>query len=169
MTARLIDGERMPITAAGYEQRSGELDRLRTIERRRLSSLLREARSDGSLEDNPTLVDLLEEHAHLERRIAMLEAQLADAEIAAPPSDGCAAVGSFVRVRNAATRDVFEYELVGPIEGDPANGCVSIAAPIGRALLGQRRGAEVVAATPRGAVMLTVLDVAASPPVTEAA
>ena len=161
--------ERVLITAEGYEQRCRELDRLRNDERRRLSGLLRDARSDGALDDNPTLVDLLEEQAQLERRIAMLEAQLAAAEIAPPPSRGRAAIGSLVRVRDVATGEVFEHQLVGPIEGDPTNGRVSIAAPIGRALVGRQRGAHVEVATPRGAVTLEVLKVATAAPLTEAA
>jgi transcription elongation GreA/GreB family factor len=65
--------------------------------------------------------------------------------------------------------EVFEHQLVGPIEGDPTNGRVSIAAPIGRALVGRQRGAHVEVATPRGAVTLEVLKVATAAPLTEAA
>jgi transcription elongation factor GreA len=156
--------ERVLITAEGYEQHRRELDRLRDEERRRLSDLLRDARSDGTLDDNPALADLLDEQAQLERRIATLEAQLAAAELAPPPTDGRAAIGSLVHVRDIATGEVFEYQLVGPIEGDAMSGRVSIAAPIGRALVGRQRGALVDVATPRGPVTLEVLDVAASAP-----
>ena len=92
----------------------------------------------------------------------VLEAQLAAAEIAPPPSDGRAAIGSVVRVRDIDTGDVFEHQLVGPIEGDPTNGRISIAAPIGCALIGRPRGAQVEVATPRGGVTLEVLSVAAA-------
>jgi transcription elongation factor GreA len=161
--------DRVLITPEGYEQRCRELDRLRTEDRWRLTRLLREARNDGAPDDNPTLVDLLDEQAHLERRIATLEAQLAVAEIARPASDGRATIGSVVRVRDTGTGEVFEYHLVGPIEGDPAHGRVSIAAPVGRALIGQERGARVEVATPRGSVRLDVVDVAASSPARKAA
>jgi transcription elongation factor GreA len=161
--------ERVLITAEGYEQRCRELDRLRNDERQRLSDLLRDARGDGVLDDNPVLVDLLDDHAQLERRIATLEARLAAAEIAPLPSDGRAAIGSVVRARDMATGEVFEYQLVGPIEGDPTNGRVSISAPVGRALIGQRSGALVEVATPRGRVTLDVLEVAASAPARKAA
>jgi transcription elongation factor GreA len=154
-----IDDERVLITADGFEQLQRELDRLQTHERRRVSAALREARADGALDDNPALIDLLNEQGQLERRIALLEARLAAAEIAPPPHDGRVAIGSFVRVRDLETGEVSEYELVGPIEGDAANGRISTAAPIGRALIGQRGGARVEVATPRGSVMLKVLDV----------
>lgn len=160
MAAPANDEDRVLITAEGFEQLRRELDRLRTDERRRLSELLRDARGDGVLDDNPTLVDLLDEQAQLERRIATLEAQLAVAEVAPPPRDGRAAVGSVVRVRDVASGDVFEYELVGPFEGDATNGRVSTAAPIGRALVGKDRGARVEVAAPRGTIALEVVQVA---------
>lgn len=169
MSVPATDDRRVPITAEGYDRRCRELDRLRHDERRRLSSLLREARSDGTLDDNSTLVELLDEQEQLERRIARLEAQLVAAEIAPPPTDGQVAIGSLVRVRDVATGEVFEYQLVGPIEGDPANGRVSTAAPIGRALVGRQRGAQLEVATPLGALTLEVLRVAAPTHVRQAA
>ena len=114
--------ERVLITARGYERLSRELDRLQEEERRRLSGLLQEARGDGGIDDNPTLIDLLDERAQLEGRIATLEGWLAAAEIAPAPNRGRAAIGSVVRPRSVARGDVLEYELVEPLEGDPANG-----------------------------------------------
>src|SRR5262249_60111038 len=131
--------------------------------------LLRDARRDGNVDDNPTLVDLLDERARLELRIATLETQLAAAEVAPPPPDGLAAIGSLVRVRELASGNTFECELVGPLEGDPGSGRVSIAAPIWRALLRQGHGARIDVAAPSGTVALEVIDVLAAPPGLEAA
>jgi transcription elongation factor GreA len=163
------DEGRVLITPQGYEQRCSELEQLRNDERQRLSELLRDARRDGDVDDNPTLVDLLDERARLELRIATLEAQLAAAEVAPPPQDGRASVGSVVRVRELASGDTFQCELVGPLEGDPESGRVSIAAPIGRALLGQASGARIDVAAPRGRVSLEVMEVLAPLSVLEAA
>lgn len=160
MSLLVPERQRLPITAAGYEQLCRRLDTLLTVERRRVSGLLHEARKDGALEDNPTLVDLLDEQEQLEQRIALLEARLAVAEIAPPPPDGRAAIGSVVRVRNTTNGEEFRYELVGPLESDADNGRISIAAPIGRALTGQQRGGRVQVATPGGRVRLEVVDVA---------
>ena len=163
MSVPTTDENRVLMTAEGFERLCGELEELRTGERRRLAELLREARADGALDDNPALFDLLDEHAHLEQRIATLEAQLAAAEIAPPPRDGRVGIGSIVRVRDSTGGDVFEYELVGPLEADAANGRITSAAPVGRALLGRRRGARVEVATPRGTVALDVLGVGRQP------
>ena len=146
------------ISAEGYEERSRELEALRTHERRRLAEGLAEARQHGDLADNPMLQALLEEQQQLERRIATLEAQLARAEIVAPANDGRAGIGSVVRVR-AGDGATFDYELVGPLESDVARGRVSITAPMGQALLGRRAGNRVEVEAPRGPLPLEVVAV----------
>jgi transcription elongation factor GreA len=161
--------ERVLITRKGYNVRCRELERLENEERRRLSELLRAARNDGDLDDNPMLLELLGEQAQLEQRIAKLAAELAVAKVARPPRGGTVGIGSVVRVRDVDTRETFEYELVGPLEADPASGRVSMSAPIGRALLGQRRGARIDVATPRGTVALEVVAVGGRAPVRAAA
>jgi transcription elongation factor GreA len=161
--------ERVLITRKGYNVRRRELERLENDERQRLSELLRAARNDGDLDDNPMLLELLGEQAQLEQRIAKLAAELACAKVARPPRGGTVGIGSVVRVRDIDTGETFDYELVGPLEADPASGRVSMAAPIGRALLGQRRGARIDVATPRGTVALKVVAVGGRTPVRAAA
>jgi transcription elongation factor GreA len=161
VSAGTIDGSLL-ITADGYAQRCRELDVLRTEARSELAERLREARRDGPLADNPALHDHLEEQAQLERRIARLEAQLAAATIVAPAADGRAGIGSIVRVRDG-DGVLAEYELVGPLESDPGSRRVSIAAPVGQALVGQRAGARVEIETPGGPLALTVVSVRPRP------
>ncbi|MGH3023108.1 MAG: GreA/GreB family elongation factor [Gaiellaceae bacterium] len=151
--------ETMHVTADGYERLRSELERLRGDGRRRVSERLREAREDGHLADNPALYDLLVEQARLERRIATLEAQVAAAQVVAPPDNGIAGIGASVRVRDVAADEVAEYELVGEIEPGVANGRVSVGAPVGSALLGRRAGERVEVETPRGRLSLQVLGV----------
>lgn len=148
----------LQITAEGFEARSRELDALRTHERRRAAERLAEARQDGDLADNPALQNLLEEQEHLERRIATLEAQLAQAEVVAPADDGSAGIGSVVRVR-AGDGATFDYELVGPLESDASSGRVSVTAPVGQALLGRRAGHRVEVRAPRGPLTFEVVSV----------
>ena len=128
MRLRTDTDETLLISADGYTQRCRELDELRTEARSALAERLREARRDGHLDNNPALYDLFEEQARLERRIALLEAQLAVAEIVAPTGDGLAGIGSIVRLRDD-TNATGQYELVAPLESDIGNGRVSIEAP----------------------------------------
>jgi transcription elongation factor GreA len=150
------------ITADGYEQLRAELDTLRDAGRRDLAERLRDARMDGDVADNPALLDVLEEHAQLERRIAVLEDQLAQVRVVAPTRDGVAGLGTRVRVRDVATDEIAEYELVGAVEADVGYGGVSVAAPVGKALAGRRKGDVVEVETPRGSLALEVLRVRAA-------
>jgi transcription elongation factor GreA len=159
---------RVLISADGYEERCRELEILRTEARRDLAMRMRDARQDGDVDDNPMLQELIDEQHRLERRIASLEGQLAMAEITAPALDGRAGIGSVVRVRDGhgVTAD---YELVGPLESDAGKGRVSIAAPVGRALVDQPAGARVEVQTPRGRHTLEVISVRPSAVEREAA
>jgi transcription elongation factor GreA len=151
------------VTAYGYEQLCAELEALRTVRRQQMTEQLRAVREDGDA-DNPALFDLLEEQAQLERRIALLEAHAAAARIVEPSAEGTAGIGSCVRVRNGDSGEVAVYDLVGPIESDAGSGRVSIGAPVGRALVGSRRGDTVAVETPRGTIQLEILSVTAVAP-----
>ena len=153
--------EALVITADGYEQLCSELETLRTDARREMSESLREAREDGHLSVNPALFELLEDEAQLERRIAILEGQVAAAQIVTPATNGHAEIGSCVRVRDLVVGEVAEYELVGLIESDVGNGRVSVAAPVGRALVGRAAGEIVEVEAPRGTRALEILSVRA--------
>ena len=151
--------EDLAVTADGYSELRAELEALRTDGRHEVSQLLQEARADGNLADNPVLYDVLEEQAQLERRIATLEAQVAVARVVEPAADGTAGIGSQVCVRDVETGEVEAYELVSAVEADLANGRLSIGAPVGRAVVGRRRGDVVEFETPRGRRRLEILDV----------
>ena len=148
------------VTAEGHDQLRRELDALGTVRRAELTEQIRETRMDSD-PDNPALYELLEAQAQLEQRIAVLQAQLAAARVVEPTSNGAAAIGSRVRVRHDDSGEVAEYELVGPIESDALSGRISVSAPVGRALVGARRGETVEVETPRGAMQLEILSVRA--------
>jgi transcription elongation factor GreA len=154
------DVDDLLVTAEGYEELCLELEVLRA-DRRELSERLRDARDDGHLADNPALFELLEEQAKLDWRISVREGHIAAAQIAAPAADGSAGIGSCVRVRDVASGEIDEYELVGAIQSDVGNGRVSVRAPVGRAVVGRRAGTVVDVETPRGQRALEILRVRA--------
>lgn len=158
MTAFPTLGDNVLVTADGYARLRAELEELRAVRRLEIAERLRESREDAD-PDNPLFFDLLEEQAQLEGRIKLLEAQVAEARVVGPADDGSAGIGSRVRVRHCDDGELADYDLVGPIESDAGSGRVSVAAPVGRALLGGRRGDTVVVETPRGAVRLEILGV----------
>ena len=155
--------ETLLVTQRGYEHLCAELATLTNEARSELIDRLRELRADGDLTDNPALYEALEEQAQLEHRIAGLEARLASARVVEPNGDGTAGIGNAVRLRDLATSEILEYELVGGIEANVGNGRVSIEAPVGRALIGAGAGDVLEVQTPRGTVELEVIHVGASP------
>ncbi len=71
-------------------------------------------------------------------------------------------VGSTVRVRDAWGEE--EHTLVASRQSDAARGRISIESPVGRALIGRRRGDRVEVQTPGGLRVLSVVDVAGPEP-----
>ena len=72
--------------------------------------------------------------------------------------DGRVAFGARVALEDAAGQ-LIAYEIVGPDEVDVAAGRISIASPVGQALLGKRAGDAVVLRRPKGNVEVTVISV----------
>jgi len=148
------------MTPAGMARLEEELERLRTVERAEMTARLRDAReSPGDQSDNLELLEAHHDYAMLEARIAELEYALAQARVVEAPHTDAAEIGSVVQVRDEEGEEE-SYTLVGPAEADPRRGLISIASPVGRALLGCRAGDEAVVETPVGVRRLQVLKVA---------
>lgn len=150
---------RTPMTRQGHARLRAELERLVTGEREAVARRLRLARADGGdASENGELMDALEEQALLEHRIQTLQARLAAARVAAATDDGTAGIGTRVRLRTSAGRDI-EYELVGAGEAEGVPHRISIESPVGQALLGCRPGARIVVEAPRRTRHLELLAV----------
>ena len=68
-------------------------------------------------------------------------------------------VGSKVRVKDVDHGDTDTYEIVGSAEADPARSRLSNESPVGRALLGHKKGETVEVAAPSGAIHLKIMDI----------
>jgi transcription elongation factor GreA len=93
------------------------------------------------------------------RRIGMIQERLRAARVVKPRSNGRVDVGERVRVREVMSGHSLELELVGQLEGDLAEGRVSVASPLGRALVGLRKGEIAAVDAPRGRLGFEVLAV----------
>jgi transcription elongation factor GreA len=151
------------ITREGLERLSDELERLKTDGRRGVAERLRRAAtSEANPAQNIEYVDARQELISLEQRIALLEGRLRSAQMVEPClGNGRVDVGERVRVRDLASGKRLEVELVGPLESDLAAGRVSVVSPLGKALVGLRRGEIADVSTPRGRRSFKVLAVEA--------
>jgi transcription elongation factor GreA len=146
------------LTAEGAERLRAELAELTGVRRPEVIARIKAAKELGDLRENADYTAAREEQSFLEGRIASLEARLRHAVIAAPPAGGGAGIGARVTVEvdGASTT----YVLVGSAESDPGAGRLSIASPVGRALLGAAAGTVVEVETPRGRTTYRVVEVA---------
>jgi transcription elongation factor GreA len=146
------------LTAGGVDRLRAELDELVAVRRPEVVGRIRAAKELGDLKENADYSAAREEQSFLEGRIQSIEARLRTAVIAdAPPAGAGADIGSRLTVE--VDGDELTYELVGSAEADPAAGRLSVASPVGRALLGANAGAEVSVTTPRGPVAYRVISV----------
>ena len=140
------------ITRDGLTRMSAELERLRTIGRRTIAERLQQAVArEANPAENADYLDAREELALLERRIAVLDERLRSAQVVEPqPGNGRVDVGERVRLRDLDSGERLELELVGPLEADVSAARISIASPLGRAIVGLRRGEVASVDVPRG-------------------
>src|SRR5579872_7403630 len=151
------------ITPEGLANLKAELDQLTTTRRREVAQRIREAREFGDISENAEYDDAKNEQAMLEARIAGLEDKLRSATVIDSTDIGTdvVGVGSVVHVKDEAGKST-KYTIVGSAEASPAEMRLSNESPVGKALLGRKRGEEVVITTPRGRrkLKITKIDVA---------
>jgi transcription elongation factor GreA len=149
------------ITKEGLERLDEELERLKTEGRRAVAERLRHAAtSEANRAQNTEYVEAREELILLERRIALLQDRLRKAQLVEPClGNGRIDIGERVRVRDVASGKRLEVELVGPLESDLSEGRVSVVSPLGRALVGLRRGEVAEVHAPLGRRSFKVLAV----------
>jgi transcription elongation factor GreA len=153
--------QELVITKEGFERLSNELERLKTEERLRVAERLRGAKTgEANLAQNTEYLDAREEKAQLERRIALLRERLRWSRVVAPClGNGRIDPGERARVREVSSGRSLELELVGQLEADVAAGRVSVASPLGRALVGLREGEIADVHAPRGRFSFEVMAV----------
>jgi transcription elongation factor GreA len=149
------------ITQEGLARLTEELEGLKTEGRRAVAERLKQAAAcEANRGENADYLDAREDQALLERRIAVLEERLRSAEIVEPElGNGRVDVGERVLVHDLEADERLELELVGPAEADAGVGRISIASPVGRAILGLRRGEVADVEAPRGTLRFKVLAV----------
>ncbi len=144
--------DRIPFTRQGYETLKKELENLKTVERPLNIKAIEEARAHGDLSENAEFEAAKDRQAFLEARINELSYKLSNADVIEPNkiSRQRAVFASTVLLENTETGESVEYQLVGPDESDINNGRISIASPLGKAILGKNPGDEIILDAPGG-------------------
>lgn len=144
--------KQVPITREGYERLKKELVNLKSVERPSNIKSIEEARAHGDLSENAEFDAAKERQSFIEGRIMDLEYKLGNADIIDPDtlSRDFARFGCTVRLENIDTGDEVKYQLVGPDESDIKEGRISVASPLGQAMIGKQIGDEITIMAPGG-------------------
>ena len=153
------------LTPDGHERLKNELDRLRTEKRREIAERIAAAREFGEIAENAEYDDAKNEQMMLEHRIAQLEERLANARVidVKKVDTSVVSIGSVVRLRDVDARETVEYFIVGSAEANPAERKLSNESPVGKAIIGRKKGETVEVITPRGSkVKFKIMEIKAA-------
>ncbi len=152
------------LTPEGFKKLKAEIEYLSTEKRREIAERIKTAREFGDITENAEYDDAKNEQAQLEGRILMLEERLRDARVIEKKeiSKDVVSVGSKVRLKDMETNKTIEYHIVGSAEANPAQQKLSNESPVGRAIMGHKKGETVEVAAPRGSLKFKIIEIKAA-------
>jgi transcription elongation factor GreA len=152
------------LTKEGYENLKQEIEYLSTEKRREVAERIRVAREFGDIAENSEYDDAKNEQALVEHRIATLEERLLSARVIEKKdiAKDVVSVGSHVKLRDMGANKTFEYRIVGSAEANPAEQKLSNESPVGKAIMGKKKGEVVEVAAPRGSLKFKILEIKAA-------
>ena len=140
------------------------IEHLSTVRRREIAERIRVAREFGDIAENAEYDSAKNDQAHLEARIATLEERLKNARVVTKKEikSGEVSIGTKVRLRDVKANKTVEYHIVGSAEADPAENKLSNESPVGKAIMGRKKGEVVEVAAPRGKLKFKIMDIKAA-------
>jgi transcription elongation factor GreA len=144
------------ISRDGLEKLRAELEEMVNVRRAEVANRIAEAKEHGDISENAEYEDAKNEQAFIEGRIQTLSSLIKNAMIIDEEhSTTHVQVGATVELDGARGRE--RYTIVGSTEASPAEGRISNESPVGRALLGKRKGDKVTVSVPAGDLVYTIV------------
>jgi transcription elongation factor GreA len=140
------------LTPEGLDELKAKIKHLQTNRRREVAARIKEAREFGDIAENSEYDDAKNEQAMLEKQIADLEEKLRNARVIDRKEidTDVVGVGVLVHVKDQKTDKSVKYQIVGSAEANPGENKLSNESPVGKALVGHKRGEIVTVPVPRG-------------------
>ncbi|MFY0602835.1 MAG: transcription elongation factor GreA [Flavobacteriaceae bacterium] len=148
-------------TKEGLKKLKDELLQLEQEERPRVTQEIADARDKGDLSENAEYHAAKEEQSLLETKIAKLKNVVANARIIdeSQLDTSKVLIHSNVKIKNTANGMEFNYTLVADSESDIRNGKLSVNSPIGKGLLGMKKGDIAEIQVPNGIMKFEIVEV----------
>ncbi len=147
------------LTLQGAKNLKDELERLKDVDRKRNLDALREARAQGDLSENADYDAARDEQARIEARVKEIEGVLKNYEIIKEDTSNKVNIGKTVVIQ-VGDFPKQKYTIVGSLEADPQKGKISNESPIGKGIIGFKKGQTVSVKTETGnEVKVKIIDV----------
>jgi transcription elongation factor GreA len=147
------------LTQQGFQNHKDELDKLKDVDRKENLTALKEARAQGDLSENADYDAARDEQARIEARIKEIEGILKNYEIIKEDTSNKVNIGKTVviKVGDLAQQT---YTIVGSLEANPLKGKISNESPIGKGIIGSKKGQTITIKTEtKKEVKVKIIDV----------
>jgi len=154
-------GKEIMLTYEGLRKLEEELEFLKRVRRREIAERIKQALSFGDISENSEYDEAKNEQAQVEGRIIQLESMLKNARVIDEDeiSTETVSIGSKVSLFDMDANEEVEYFIVGSTEADPGKHRISNESPVGRALMGKRKGSVVEVNVPDGVIKFRILKI----------
>lgn len=149
------------LTTEGYNKLEEELKYLKGPKKMQVAERIKIAREFGDLSENSEYDDAKNEQALLEAKIQDIENMLRVAKVVDDDevSTRKVGIGTQVTVHDFEFDEDITYGIVGSTEVDMKNNKISNESPVGKALIGAKKGDEVDVETPGGVIKYKILSI----------
>jgi transcription elongation factor GreA len=148
-------------TEEGLQKLKDELHTLESVERKKCTQAVAEAREKGDLSENAEYDAAREAQALLEVKIAKLKDIILHARLVDESQLDLSKVSilTTVKIKNLKNNATMKYTLVAENEADLKSGKISVDSPIGKGLLGKKVGDKVEISVPAGVIPFQVIEI----------
>ncbi|AUS98157.1 transcription elongation factor GreA [Clostridium thermosuccinogenes] len=149
------------LTYEGLKKLEDELEYLKGVKRREVAERIKQALSFGDISENSEYDEAKNEQAYMEARIVQLENMLKNAKVIDEDDikTDQVSVGAKVKLLDMEYNEEVDYTIVGSTEADPAKSKISNESPVGKALMGKKKGEVVEVDAPAGVIKFKILDI----------
>lgn len=149
------------LTQDGLRKLEEELEHLKSVKRREVAERIKIAIGYGDISENSEYEDAKNEQAFIEGRVITLEKMLRNARIINDDEidTEVVSIGSKVVLEDLEFGDKMEYTIVGTAESDPSQNKISNESPVGKAILGKKKGSVVDVNVPAGIIQYKIVDI----------
>ncbi len=152
------------LTEEGLKALEEELQDLKVNRRKEVAQKIKEAREQGDLSENAEYDAAKEEQRDIELRIEEIDKILKNAELVVDDDIDSSVIniGCTVKIKDLEFNEEMEYKIVGSTESNSLKGKISNESPVGKALIGAKKGQTVEVEAPSGVLKYKILEITKS-------